>query len=67
MGAGSEEFAPSSTTSFSRPSAAEFLETANTAFSAAATFWRSCDKVILTPERPGAMSIFGQVKWSPTV
>ena len=35
-------------TSFSRPSAAEFLETANTAFSAAAAFWRSCNRVILT-------------------
>ena len=35
-------------TSFARPDAREFLETANTALDAAAAFWKSCDRVLIT-------------------
>ena len=35
-------------TSFARPDAREFLETANASLDAAAAFWKSCDRVIVT-------------------
>ncbi len=35
-------------TSFARPDAREFLEEANTALDAAAAFWKSCDRVLIT-------------------
>ena len=35
-------------TSFARPDAQEFLKTANASLDAAAAFWKSCDRVIVT-------------------
>jgi hypothetical protein len=35
-------------TSFARPDAREFLETANTALDEAAAFWKNCDRVLVT-------------------